>query len=356
VSGPQHSQRRCAVIGAPGYSGAEVVSILCEHPGAEIVGLFGSEQRGGAGEAAQSLGDIFPRFRGVCELPVQAASIEAIVACEPDAVFLATPHAVSHDLAPQLVKQGMTVFDLSGAFRLSDPALYPAHYGFEHAHTDALASAVYGLPELNRVAIAGASLIAVPGCYPTSAILALAPLARAGAIAPGRTPIVDSVSGVSGAGRKPTMRTLFCEVSMQPYDVLHHRHNPEIDEHAGVPVIFTPHLGPYDRGILSTSHIDLAVGWDANRIAGEYRAAYEDEPFVRLLPSGRWPSVSAVTRTNFCDIAFAVDEQRRHLIVVSAIDNLVKGAAGQAVQCFNIRWGMPETTALKAGLRGAPCA
>ena len=143
---------------------------------------------------------------------------------------------------------------------------------------------------------------------------------------------------------------------MQPYDVLHHRHNPEIDQYAGAEVIFTPHLGPYERGILSTIHVELAEGWDAQRVAAALQGAYADEPFVRLLPSGQWPSVGGVARTNFCDIAFAVDAARRRLILVSAIDNLVKGAAGQAVQCFNIRFGFPETTALRAGLRGAPCA
>lgn len=352
MSKEKATPRRCVIVGAPGYSGAELVGILSAHPGAELVGLFGSEQRGAEASGLQTFGEVFPRYRGVCDLPVQPASFDAITMFEPDAVFLATPHAASHDLAPLLVKSGAVVFDLSGAFRLSDAALYPKHYGFEHRHPEALASAVYGLAEMNRSAIAEASLVAVPGCYPTSAILPIAPLARAGAIARGRAPIVDSVSGVSGAGRKPMLRTLFCEVSMQPYDVLHHRHNPEIDEHAKTEVIFTPHLGPYERGILSTIHIKLADGWTGQRIGQALREAYGEEPFVRLLPSGQWPSVGAVARTNFCDIGFAADESRRHLIVASAIDNLVKGAAGQAVQCFNIRWGFPEITALGAGTRG----
>lgn len=352
----QPERIRCAIVGAPGYSGAELVSILVGHPVAELVGLFGSEQRGGIGQEVQSIGEIFPRLRDVCELPVYPATMEGLLQSRPDAVFLATPHAASHDLAPRLVSEGIVVFDLSGAFRLREAGLYPQHYGFEHRHAELLRRAVYGLPELNRGAIAGAPLIAVPGCYPTSAILPLAPLARAGAIAPGRAPIVDSVSGVSGAGRKPILRTLFSEVSMQPYDVLGHRHNPEIDQHAGTAVIFTPHLGPYDRGILSTIHVDLSDGWNDARIRGELESVYGDEPFVRLLPAGQWPSVNGVVRTNFCDIGCAVAEGHRHLILVSAIDNLVKGAAGQAIQCFNIRFGLPESTALGARLRGAPCA
>src|SRR5262249_20255987 len=158
----------------------------------------------------------------------------------------------------------------------------------------------------------------------------LAPLVRAGAVEKGRRPIVDSISGVSGAGKTPSPRTHFCEVSVQPYNVMKHRHNPEIDQACGTPVVFTPHLGPYSRGIVSTMHVDLAPGWTGARVGETYKAAYAGEPFVRLLPAGEWPSVQGVERTNFCDIGWAADEAHRHLIVVSAIDNLVKGAAGQA--------------------------
>lgn len=338
---------RCAIVGAGGYGGAELAGILARHPSARLVGLFGSARRC-AGERAETLGEIFPALRGVVELPVEAGTVEAIVGAGADVVFLATPHAVSHDLAPALLAAGLVVIDLSGAFRLADAALYPKHYGFAHAHEALLRSAVYGLPELNRERIARADLIAAPGCYPTSAILPLAPLAAVGAMAPGRFPIVDSTSGVSGAGRTPSLKTLFCEVSQRPYDVLRHRHNPEIDLHSGCRVIFTPHLGPFDRGILSTIHVDLAPGWTEAGAREALERAYGEEPFVRLLPAGAWPSVGAVRHTNFCDIGLACDEERRHLIVVSAIDNLAKGAAGQAAQCMNIRFGLPETAGLGA--------
>jgi len=339
---------KVVVIGAGGYSGAELVSILLAHPQAEIVGLFGSAKREQGGKAA-AFSDSWPRFRGRLDLPVRATSIDEVAALKPDAVFLATPHEASLDLAPELLHRGLNVFDLSGGFRLKDASLYPKFYGFEHTHPQVLAAAVYGLPELNRDAIKNAAMIAVPGCYPTSAILPLAPLARSGAIAPGRRPIVDSISGVSGAGRSPSQAMLFAEVSVRAYNVLKHRHNPEIDAYAGTSVVFTPHIGPYDRGIVSTIHVELALGWTHARVSDTLAAAYSDESFVRLCPPGVWPAVNDVRSTNFCDIGWATDETTSHLVISSAIDNLTKGAAGQAVQCMNIRLGLPETMALLPG-------
>ncbi len=337
----------CAVVGAGGYTGAELISILAGHPRVEIRGVFGSEKRGdGPGEAVSS---VFPRLRGRCDLVMRPASVEGIAGLGVGIVFLCTPHAVSHELAPPLLARGMRVFDLSAAFRLKDAGLYPKHYGFEHLHPEWLKKAAYGIPELFRRDIAGADLVAVAGCYPTSAILALSPLVKAGAVERGRRPIVDSVSGVSGAGRHATTANLFCEVSLQPYNVLRHRHGPEIDAYVGTSVVFTPHLGCFERGILSTMHVDLSAGWGAERVGAVLRGAYEGEAFVRLLPAGEWPSVAAVRGTNFCDIGFAVDEQHRHLIIVSAIDNLVKGAAGQGVQCMNARLGWEEGLGLERG-------
>ncbi|MDX2115794.1 MAG: N-acetyl-gamma-glutamyl-phosphate reductase [Planctomycetota bacterium] len=334
----------CAIVGAGGYSGAELLSILLAHPRARITGLFGSDRR--AEGPPVRIDEVFPRFRGRCDLPLTAASVDAIAGLAPDAVFLATPHAASHDLAPALAERGAVVLDLSAAFRLRDAALYPRHYGFEHAHPRWLAQAVYGLPELFRAQLTNAALIAVPGCYPTSAILPLAPLVRAGAIDPARRPIVDSTSGVSGAGRHATLTTSFCEVSLQPYNVFKHRHTPEIDAYCGTPVIFTPHLGAYDRGILSTIHVDLAQGWTRQRVETLLNDAYARERFVRLLPPDQWPSVAQVRGQNFCDIGWAVDDSTGHMILVSALDNLVKGAAGQAVQALNARFGLPEWTGL----------
>ena len=333
-----------AIVGAPGYSGVELATILVRHPSARIAALFGSARR--AEGPVPVYADLAPHLRGRLDLPIEPIDVDRLAAAKPDAVFLCTPHEASLELAPELRSRGMVVFDLSAAFRLRDRALYPRHYGFEHTQPDLLAGAVYGLPELHRAAIARADLVAVPGCYPTSAIIPLAAITRAGAVRAGTRPIVDSVSGVSGAGRTPTPKTHFCEVSLQPYNVFKHRHNPEIDAYAGTPVVFTPLLGPYDRGIVSTIHVEMADGWTGDRARRMLAEAYGREPFVRLLPAGAWPSVAAVERTNYCDIGLAADDEHRHLIVVSAIDNLTKGAAGQAVQCMNIRFGLPETAGL----------
>jgi N-acetyl-gamma-glutamyl-phosphate reductase len=335
---------RTAIVGATGYSGIELATILLRHPAAEIVALFGSSARA----EGTAFPDVAPALRARLPLTVNAADPSAIARSRPEAVFLCTPHEASLELAPELRRHGLVVFDLSGAFRLKDRALYPRHYGFEHTEPDLLSAAVYGLPELHRSAIAKADLVAVPGCYPTSAILPLAPVVRAGAVRPGTRPIVDAISGVSGAGRTPGPKTHFCEVSVQPYNVLQHRHNPEIDAYAGATggVVFTPHLGPYQRGIVATIHVELGDGWSGARARQTLEAAYGKEPFIRLLAPDQWPSTGAVERTNFCDIGLAADDARRHLIVVSAIDNLTKGAAGQAVQCMNIRFGLPETAAL----------
>lgn len=338
-------KKRVVIVGASGYGGAEALSILLGHPEVEVVGLFGSAGRS-SGDRVQTIDEVFPRFRNRCTLPLAAGTPEAIKALSPDAAFLATPHEASMDLGPDLAAAGIVVLDLSAAFRLKDAGLYPKHYGFEHHAQGELRDSPYGLPELFRDSLGGASLIAVPGCYPTSAILPLAPLSRAGVLEAGRRPIVDSTSGVSGAGRSPALKSLFCEVSLQPYGVFKHRHQPEIDAYAGVSTVFTPHLGAYDRGILSTIHVDLTEGTTEQTIRDIYARAYASEPFVRLLPAGSWPSVADVRGTNYCDIGVAVDAANRHAIIVSAIDNLVKGAAGQAVQCFNARFGFPETTAL----------
>jgi len=338
---------RVAIVGAGGYSGAEVVSILLDHPRSTIVGVFGSASRAKAdGAMAPTFSEVFPRFAGMIDLPLLAGDVQSILACRPDAVFLATPHEASLELAPQLLRAGVKVFDLSAAFRLKDAALYPKHYGFPHTQPGLLEKAVYGLPELFRDLVAKADLVACAGCYCTSAILPLEPLVKAGAVAPGRRPIIDATSGVSGAGRSPALKSLFCEVSLQPYGVLSHRHQPEIDAFSGTGTVFTPHLGPYDRGILSTIHVDLAPGWTGARIGDTLHGAYDGEPFVRLCKTGVWPSVGGVKHTNFCDIGWAVDEANGHAIIVSALDNLVKGAAGQAVQCMNIRLGFEEAMGL----------
>lgn len=330
-----------AIVGATGYVGRELVELLAHHPGVRIGAVYASGSSAGA-----TLPDLFPRLRAVADLALEPASPERIGGAEPAVALLATPHEVSHDLAPALLDAGIRVIDLSAAFRLRDPDLYPRFYGFEHRHPDWLERTVYGLPEFHRDRIRDARIVAAPGCYPTSAILALRPLVLAGAFDPSTCPIVDAASGVSGAGRVPTDRTHFCEVSYQAYGVLSHRHGPEIDQHAGTPVHFTPHLLPLDRGILSTIHTTLRPGWNRDRVMEEWHRAYAGEPFVRILPRGTWPSIAGIVRTNFCDLACAVEDSTRHLIAFSAIDNLLKGAAGQAVQCLNLMLGFEERTSL----------
>lgn len=331
---------RCALVGASGYTGAELVGLLMRHPGAALSALYGS----GTAGPARTFSDIHPRFRGECDLPIRPADADAIANDRPDAVFLCTPHEVSARLGAELFDRGLTVLDLSAAYRLPDAEDYDRFYAFTHPRPDLLARAVYGLVERARERLATADLIAVPGCYPTSVLLPLAPLAEAGALRPGSRPIADCTSGVSGAGRTPNERNMFCEVAARPYAVWTHRHNPEIRTHAGADVVFTPHLGPYERGILSTIHVELAEGWDEPRLRALLAEAYDGERFVRLLPEGAWPSVGDVRHTNYCDIALAVEAG--HAILISAIDNLVKGASGQALQCLNARFGFPEAAGL----------
>jgi N-acetyl-gamma-glutamyl-phosphate reductase len=347
VTTPLRTPIRCAIVGAGGYSGAELVRLLLQHPEAELVGLFASAKRGGD-EGPQPLSSVFPRFAKRTELTLRPTSVEAIAEVRPHVVFLATPNEASHDLAPALLAlaPAPVVIDLSGAFRLRQTAAYPVHYGFEHRHPALLDEAVYGLAEHVREGLRNARLVANPGCYPTASILALRPLVKAGAIHANPRPVIDAISGVSGAGRSADLRSHFCEVSVQPYNVLRHRHNPEIDLHSGARTVFTPHLGPYDRGILATLHAQLVDGFGPEQVRATYHLAYAAEPFVRLLPPGQWPSVAAVRGTNCCDIGFAVDPIDGHIIVASAIDNLVKGAAGQAVQCMNIRFAVEETAGL----------
>ncbi len=341
-----HHPLRTVIVGAAGYTGAELASLLAAHPACEIVGVFGSEKRAAEGE--QPLSRLFPRLRGVVDLPLRVASVQAIVDLKPNVVFLCTPHEVSAAMSEALLAAELVVIDLSAAFRLHDAADYPTHYGFEHPAAHLLQRAVYGLPEFNRARIAESDLIACPGCYPTSVALALKPLAAANLIRTDRPVIVDSASGVSGAGRSPAVKSLFCEVSFQPYNALKHRHQPEMRQETGCTVLFTPHLLPLDRGIVSTIHAELADGVTEAQVRAWLQRIYEGESFVRLLPAGEWPSVAGVERTNFCDIGLAVDEATRHLLLVSSIDNLVKGASGQAVQCMNVRFGLPETMGLRA--------
>ena len=244
------------------------------------------------------------------------------------------------------------MFDLSAAFRLPDVAQYPPVYGFQHRHSSLLAQAAYGLVELHRDEIANAPLVAVPGCYPTSVILAIRPLVEAGLVETAHPVIVDAVSGVSGAGRSLRETLHFCEVSLRAYGVLTHRHQPEMEAHGGVDVLFTPQVAEFERGILSTIHLELATGADEVAARETLRARYDGSPFVRVLDAGVFPGVADVRHTNRCDIGVRQAPGRSHLVISSAIDNLMKGAAGQAIQCANVRFGLPETTGLEPAHAG----
>lgn len=335
---------KIGVVGATGYTGIELLRVLARHPLAQLVACFSSLQ---TATKSPTITRAVPALSNIVEdVPLLPAEQNSIAATGCDVVFLCIDHAHAHDLAPHLLEAGLIVVDLSAGFRLTDPTEYDAYYGFSHTRPDLLATRAYGLCEFERNAIRRSDLIACPGCYPTAAALALRPLIQADVVDTNQTVIVDATSGVSGAGRTPTDRTHFCSVSQSPYGVLGHRHTPEITQAISSDVLFTPHLGPYDRGILSTAHAALRPGTTEPHVREVFEAAYADEPFVRLLPAGAYPSVAAVVRTNFADIGLAFDERRGRVIVFSAIDNLLKGAAGQAVQCMNTRLGTDETLGL----------
>ncbi len=333
---------KAILVGATGYTGAELAHYLTRHPGIELAGLFVSEKSLDAGKPFSSL---YGHLLGVVDEPVQPLVVSNIAEiCQGiDIVILATAHEVSHDIAAAFLAQDTVVFDLSGAFRVNDDDFYTTYYGFKHAYPAELKSAVYGLAEWAADDIAKADLIAVPGCYPTAALTALKPLATHNLIKADTKPVINAVSGVSGAGRKATLNSSFCEVSHTPYGVFNHRHQPEIATHLGQEVIFTPHLGVYKRGILATINVQLAEGVTAEQVAAAYLEAYQEQPIVRLLPEG-WPNIKSVEKTAYCDLAWQQDGS--DLIVVSAIDNLLKGAASQAMQCINIRFGFDMTTAI----------
>ena len=328
------NKTKVAIIGASGYSGQELVRLLLRHPQVEIV-QFTSRQYAG-----KPVSEIFPRFRG----QVSATFIEPDAGkITADMAFLALPHGVAAEFAVPLLKQGVKVLDLSADFRLKSPTVYKEFYDHDHPAPALLAQAVYGLPELHRSEIKTAQLIACPGCYPTSIILGVTPALKKGLIKPDSL-IVSSMSGVSGAGRKAAEDYLFCECneSARAYGVPKHRHLSEIEQELGALITFVPHLIPLNRGIESTIVASLAAKPAA--VLDLYREFYRGEPFVRITDA--LPDIKNVAGTNFCDISVRVDSRTNRLIISSAIDNLTKGAAGQAVQCLNLVCGYDETEGL----------
>ena len=336
---------KVAVVGASGYTGLELLRILLRHPEFEIAAVT-SEQRAG-----RAVGEAFPALRGRLDLRFEAA-LPAALAGRVELAFTALPHAASAPAVAALRAAGCRVVDLSADFRLHSLDTYRKWYG-EHAAPERLAEAVYGLPELHREALHRASLVAAPGCYPTSVLLPLAPLLRAGLVET-RGIHVDAKSGVSGAGRTLADGYLFAELdgNCHAYKPGHaHRHAPEIEQEASelagseVRVTFVPHLLPTTRG-LATSVYVRPRGGDAGAARRALRDAYAGEPFVRVLPEGETPSLQAVRGTNFCDVALFDDARNDTWILLSALDNLGKGASGQAVQCANLMCGLSETTGL----------
>jgi N-acetyl-gamma-glutamyl-phosphate reductase len=333
---------RVAILGATGYSALELIKILLRHSGAEIT-VATSRQEGNP-----PLASVHPSLTGRTEIHVEDLGPIA-VAARAECVFSCLPHGVTATIVPQLLAAKCRVIDFSADYRLRDRDVYQRWYGEKHADPERLASAVYGLPELFRRQIAAAALVANPGCYPTSAILALAPLLQAGLIEPAGI-IIDSKSGVSGAGRTPKMTTLFpeCNESISAYNVGRHRHTPEIEQvlttAAGeaVEVIFTPHLVPMDRGILSTSYARPRSAAGEQEILDTLKRFYADEPFVRVVD--HLPGSKDTSGTNDCHITARLVRDR--VITISCLDNLIKGAAGAAVQNFNLMYGYDETTAL----------
>jgi N-acetyl-gamma-glutamyl-phosphate reductase len=338
---------KVAIVGASGYTGLELIRILHTHPEAAVTCVT-SEQ-----SAGKRISEVFPSLRDRCDLLLE--NLEPVrIAEKADFIFTALPHKAAMEVVPTFLKLGKRVVDLSADYRLKDAKEYACWYE-PHLNPENLKKAVYGLPELRRTRIAAADLVANPGCYPTSVILGLAPLLKKKLIDPASI-IADSKSGVSGAGRSAKVDNLFCEVNdgFKAYAVGGlHRHIPEIEQElsllAGKKVVisFTPHLVPMDRGILSTIYAAPLTAATTAELLKIYRDFYKGEPFVRVLPEGCFPATSHVRGSNFCDIGLTVDQRTGRVIVVSAIDNLVKGASGQAVQNMNIMNGFPENMGLE---------
>ena len=341
-----------AVLGATGYAGLELTRLLLRHPRLKKPVLF---QRAGTSSNARDLAEVFPALLGNGGYPLEEFSVAALKGRGVDLLFLATPHGLSRSLVPEVLTQGVRVVDLSGAWRLQQ-AKHREAYGFEDLNATAAAEtaarAVYGLPELHRQAVREAALVANPGCYATSVILGVAPLVKSGLVDMSRGVISDSKSGVSGAGKEPTSKTHFVSVAdnLSAYGVFAHRHLGEMVEQLGMTtddLTFTPHLLPIPRGILSTIYVTLAKSMTAAEVEGCYRQYYEGQRWVRVFAPPRLPEIQHSLHSNYCDIGFCVADDERRLVVVACIDNLLKGAAGQAVQNLNVMNGWDEAEGLE---------
>ncbi|MBU0480409.1 MAG: N-acetyl-gamma-glutamyl-phosphate reductase [Proteobacteria bacterium] len=337
---------KVGIVGASGYTGEELARLICNHPEAELTVATSRQSCG------QKLSDVYPNLRGFTDLELTDVQV-ADLAEKAELLFTAVPHQTAMAIVPALLGAGCKVVDLSADYRISDPVVYEKWYQ-PHTSPELLADAVYGLPELKREQIRKTSLVANPGCYPTSIILAAYPLLKKGLIVP-ETIIADSKSGASGAGRGANVGTLFCEVTegFKAYKVGEHRHTPEIEQEislaAGrqVTISFTPHLLPISRGILSTVYATVTKGTTEEEIRSAYEEQYDNERFVRFCGNAGQVATQFVRGSNFCDIGFKLDSRTGRVVIVSAIDNLVKGASGQAVQNMNLMCGLPENMGLE---------
>jgi N-acetyl-gamma-glutamyl-phosphate reductase len=336
---------KVAIIGGSGYTGLELMRLLARHPGVELTAVTSREFEG------KLVSAVFPALAGICPLSFSWPD-PAKLAAAAELFFVALPHQTAMAVIPTLLEAGAKVVDLSADFRFRDQAVYE-HWYEKHTAPELLAEAVYGLPELYREAIKSTRLVGNPGCYPTSVILGLAPLLSEGLIEP-QSIIADCKSGASGAGRGVSLGTLYCEVNdgFRAYKVAEHRHTPEMEQELGLlageplTITFTPHLVPMSRGILATLYATPKRVLKEDELQRVYELFYQHEPFVRVCPLGAWPNTAAVRGSNYCDLAVRMDRRARRLIVVSAIDNLTRGASGQAVCNMNLMLGFPEAQGL----------
>ena len=338
--------KNIAVVGVSGYTGFELAKILLRHPETESLTFYLRDPQG-----ARCLTELFPQLRGTGQAPVRPLSVAAIAESGAGTAFLATPHEASSQIAPQLIEVGLRVVDLSGAFRFRDAETFERWYQLPAPHAALLDEAVYGLPEFYGEEISQARLVANPGCYATSVILAVKPFADAGWLDQGSTVVCDCKSGATGAGKELRRDLQFCELdeNFKAYNLFSHRHTPEIIEHTGLPesqLVFSTHLLPLARGILATIYMTLGESHAPDAVEALLQKTYAGRPMVRIWKAGTLPELQHVAHTNFADIGFALDPSGRRLVMVSCLDNLGKGAAGQAVQNFNHLLQIEEQTGL----------
>jgi len=337
---------RVGIIGATGYTGEELLRLLLRHPEMEVTALTSQKYAG------IEISQVFPTLMNRIQLKCEELSVERI-SQKVDFVFTAVPHKTAMETVPLFYRLGKRVVDLSADFRLKDPAVYERWYQ-KHTAADLLPESVYGLPELHREKIRNAKIVGNPGCYPTGALIGLIPLVKKGLISL-ESIVVDAKSGVSGAGRDVVLESLFCEVNegVKAYKIFAHRHTPEIEQELSqlvqreIKVTFVPHLIPMDRGILSTLYVRLLKRLKTEELLNAFQDFYRGEPFIRIYPKGKLPNTKDVRGSNFCDMGAVVSEPDDRAVVVTAIDNLVKGASGEAVQNMNIMLGHPETMGLE---------